>query len=255
MATTFGEPLTSTTAGAEGRFYLYMAIACAVVAFLGFAPTYWWPLLNGTLKAHPIVHMHGLVFFCWSLYLVCQTWLASTGRMMRHRDIGILGVSLATLMVVLGIVTAINRMHWAASIGQLEAGRAFAIVPIAAITFFGAAFAAAVTNVRRPDWHKRLMLVAAASILDAPIARWFIVLLAPPGPPGPPPVSVDIAPSLLGFLLIVVAMVVDWQRRGRVHLAYVIAGSAFVILKLLQVPISETAAWHAFAAWLMAFGA
>ncbi len=79
-------------------FYFYMAIACAVIAFAGFAPTYWIPLLSGKLNAHPIIHLHGAIFFAWSLFLVHQTWLATSGRIRSHRANGLIGVSLATAM-------------------------------------------------------------------------------------------------------------------------------------------------------------
>ncbi len=148
-------------------------------------------------------------------------------------------------------------MHWAAGIGHAEAGKAFAIVPVATVLFFAVAFIGAVANVHRPDWHTRLMLVAAVSILDAPIARWFITFLAPAGPlpPGPPPVAVDLGPSLVALLLLVLAMAIDWRKLGRPHTAYVIGAGAYAVMKVVQVPISTTAAWHAVATWLMAFGA
>jgi hypothetical protein len=232
-----------------------MALACAMVAFAGFVPTYWMPLVAGTLRAPPVIHLHAAIFFLWSLFIVLQAWLAASRRIARHRAVGLVGVSLATAMTIFGILAAINRMHWAASLGLAEAGRAFAIVPIAAILFFAVTFAFAVGNVRRPDWHKRLMLVAATSILDAPIARWFITFLAPAGPPGPPPVAVDLGPSLVALLLLAIAMVSDWRRQGRLHPAYIAGAGAFCLLKIVQVPASETPAWHAFASWLMSLSA
>jgi hypothetical protein len=71
--------------------------------------------------------------------------------------------------------------------------------------------------------------------------------LAPPGPPGPPPVAVAIPPALVACLLLVVAMVHDWRHRGRPHRVYVIGLVALVAVKLLNLPLSETHAWHAFA--------
>src|SRR4029453_1767656 len=44
-------------------FYFNMALACAAVAFLGFAPTYFLPLSAGKLSAPPSVHVHGIGFF------------------------------------------------------------------------------------------------------------------------------------------------------------------------------------------------
>jgi hypothetical protein len=79
-------------------FYFYMALACAAVAFLGFAPTYWVPLTHGTFAASPVVHFHGFLFFTWTLYFAFQSWLAASGSVAWHRSLGIVGVSLATAM-------------------------------------------------------------------------------------------------------------------------------------------------------------
>lgn len=235
-------------------FYFQMAVACAGVAFIGFAPTYWLPLLSGELNAKPVTHLHALVFFAWSLLFVAQTWLAKTKSLSLHRGLGMAAISLATAMVILGVWVAIDRMHAAGAIGRLEAGMAFAIVPLLGITFFAVAFALAIVHIRRSEWHKRLMLLAAISILDAAIARWFLTFLAPPGAAGPPPVAVTVAPALVASLLLVVAMIHDLRRRGKVHEIYWIGFIAYVAVKLIQVPLSETGLWRGLAGALMALG-
>ena len=86
-------------------------------------------------------------------------------------------------------------------------------------------FTLAIATTRRPETHKRLMLLAGISILDAAVARWFLTFLAPPGPPGPPPVAVTIAPAFVAYLLLVAAIVFDWRTRGRPHPVYVYGGA------------------------------
>jgi hypothetical protein len=44
---------------------------------------------------------------------------------------------------------------------------------------------------------------------------------------GPPPVFVAIPPTIVGFLMIGIAMVYDWRTRGRPHSAYVYGAGAF----------------------------
>jgi hypothetical protein len=112
-------------------------------------------------------------------------------------------------------------------------------VPLSGILFFAVVFTLAISSVRRPETHKRLMLLAGISLLDAAVARWFLTFLAPPGPPGPPPVPVTIAPALAAYLLLVVAIVFDWRTRGRPHPVYVYGGIALVAVKLLFLPISS----------------
>lgn len=238
--------------GLERNFYLAMMAACAAVAFLGFAPTYFLPLATATLKVNPIIHVHAAVFFTWSLFLVVQAWLANSGRVADHRTVGLVGISLATAMTIFGIQAAINSMKTSAALGLKDQGLAFVIVPLAGITFFAITFALAISAVRRPETHKRLMLLAAISILDAPVARWFILALAPPGSVGPPPVAITLLPAFTAYLLLALAAVHDWRTRGRPHAVYVYGGSALVFLKLLSVPLSASGAWKAFAGGILA---
>src|SRR5882757_3710293 len=235
-----------------GYFYFYMALACMAVAFLGFAPTYFVPLASRSFSASPVVHFHGLLFFAWTIFFAFQTWLAASGKITRHRTIGMIGVSMATAMTIFGFLVAVNAMKRSAAIGQTNEGIAFAIVPLSGILFFAVVFILAIANVRRPEIHKRLMLLAGISLLDAAVARWFLTFLAPPGPLGPPPVPVTIAPALVAYLLLVVAIVHDWRTRGRPHPAYLYGGAALIAVKLLNWPISLTPAWHTFAGGILA---
>jgi hypothetical protein len=241
------------TASAEAKyFYFYMALSCMAVAFLGFAPTYWLPMAKASFPPIPVVHFHGLLFFAWTLYFVFQTWLAASGRIARHRTMGMIGVSLATAMTIFGFLVAVNAMKRSAAAGLTDEGIAFAIVPLSGILFFAVVFTLAVAATRRPETHKRLMLLAAISLLDAAVARWFLTFLAPPGPPGPPPVPVTIAPAFVAYLLLVVAIVSDWRTRGRPHPVYLYGGAALIAVKLLNWPISLTPAWHSFAGGILA---
>jgi hypothetical protein len=251
--TTMVETRADAAAGSRAKyFYFYMALSCAAVAFLGFAPTYWLPMAGRTFKASPIIHVHGLVFFSWTLYFCFQTWLAASGKIARHRSIGLIGISFATAMTIFGTLATINQMKVAAALGLRDEGIAFAIVPFSGIAFFAVVFTLAITAVRRPESHKRLMLLAGISILDAAVARWFLTFLAPPGPPGPPPVIVTIPPALIAYLLLVVAMVFDWRATGRPHRVYVAGLAVLVAIKLLSLPVSTTALWHSFAGGILA---
>ena len=233
-------------------FYFYMALGCMAVAFIGFAPTYWLPLASRSFSASPVIHFHGLLFFAWTLYFAFQSWLAASGKIARHRAIGMVGVSLATTMTIFGFLVAVNTMKRSAAVGQTDAGIAFAIVPLSGILFFAVVFALAIAAIRRPEIHKRLMLLAGISLLDAAVARWFLTFLAPAGPAGPPPVFVTIPPAFVAYLLLVVAIVFDWRTRGRPHPVYVYGGIALIAVKLMNWPVSTTPLWHSFAGDILA---
>jgi len=253
MTTLIGEVRARVIASSHARyFYFYMALSCMAVAFLGFAPTYWLPMATRSFPSLPVIHFHGMLFFVWTLYFAFQTWLAASGRIARHRTIGMIGVSLATAMTIFGFLAAVSTMKRSAAIGLTDAGVAFAIVPLSGILFFAVVFTVAVANTRDPETHKRLMLLVGISILDAAVARWFLTFLAPPGSVGPPPVEVTIVPAFVAYLLLVVAVFFDWRARGRPHPVYIYGGTALVAVKLLNWPISTTAAWHSFAGGILA---
>jgi hypothetical protein len=100
------------------RFYFHMALACAAVAFLGFAPTYWAPMLEGRLQAHPILHLHGIIFFAWTLFFIFQAWLIASGQTRRHGSVGLIGISLATAMTIFGTMAAVQLIRDATAVGM-----------------------------------------------------------------------------------------------------------------------------------------
>ena len=251
-----GVPIPHMAASAitAERFYVRIAAACLVVAVVGFTPTYWLPLFRGTLNVPAISHVHAAVFYSWTLLFLAQTWLAANRKLTRHREWGVVGVALATTMVFVGMAAAITSLKQSTAEGFGEAVRAFTVIPVSGLVFFVALFTIALMKVRQAETHKRLMLVATVSLLQAAVGRWFLIFIAPVplggGPVSPPPVFVTIMPGLLSDLLIVAAMVHDRKTMGRVHPVYWIAGGALVALQVLRVPISTTAAWTQVAHWL-----
>jgi hypothetical protein len=243
------------------RFYLWMAIAMAATAFLGFAPTYWVPMAQGLPERIGVLAVHGLLFFGWTLFVIFQAWLVGSGRVARHRDVGMIGVSLATAMVIFGVLAAINSATRASALNATAAGEAFIIVPLSAMFSFAVLMIAAIANTRRPEWHKRLILAATAVTLEAPIARPFIVYLVMGGHPPPfqgtvglagfngppPPVAAVLPPALIALLFIAAGMVRDWRALGKVHPAYWWAGGIALSVLLVRGPLSETQLWHGFA--------
>ena len=223
-----------------------MAWVFLAVGVLGFAPTYWVPMLRGSLQVEPLTHIHAFLFYGWLVLFWWQATLVSDGRTPRHREIGVAGVSLATAMCFVGLTTALQTVRQQQAAGYDEAARAFSIVPIGSVALFACLFAIAVVYVKRPEIHKRFMSVATASLLQAGLARWFLLFLAPPRPAGavapPPPVVVSLFPGLLIDLFIVAMMIHDRRTLSRVHPAYWVAGAIVLAFQVLRVPFSGTGA-------------
>jgi len=265
MTTTTTNAAPRAAASSHTHFYLWMAVAMAGAAFLGFAPTFWAPMAQGVPERIAVLAIHGTLFFGWTLFLIYQAQLVVAGNVARHRDTGLIGISLATAMVIFGVLAAINAAKRAIAGGFGEAGEAFMIVPLTSLFSFAVLVTAAIANVRRSEWHKRLLMSATAVILDAALARPFIAYVVMGGhmPPfkgnvglaglgvPPPPVVGVLAPALVGMLFIVAGIVFDWRKLGKVHPAYWWAGGFALALQLLKIPFSDTALWHGIARFLI----
>ena len=255
---TIAQPISAPRARpvARTRFYFWLSLACLALGVGGFFATYWLQVALGNFTGTPLMHSHGLVFTGWLLLLVGQNWRIAQGRLDHHRAWGLAGIALATVMLVVGYLTAIVGLS-----GRLEAGytadaRAFLIVPFFSVTAFFGFFIAALANIRRPEWHKRFIFVATTVALMPAIGR-FIFLYRRGYTPGTRPGEFPPAPvdnSLLSLLIACVivigaGMMFDWRTRGRPHPAWVIGVVVLMGGAILRAPISATPAWQAFAGW------
>ena len=232
-------------------FYVGMAGVYVLIAVAGFTPTYWAPVTSGTFPGPPVLHIHGLLFTSWTLLFLAQTVMVATGNTALHRTWGVVGVSLVTAMICTVILVTIHSMQLADAHGFREAGRSFAIIPLTGIAVFAAFFAFAVINFRRPEVHKRLMMAAMTPLMQAAMARVFLVMNPPPpNAAGPPPVAFAVAPGLVVDLLLVVGMFYDWRTRGRPHWAYTVGLIVNIAVQVLCVPASTSGAWQGIAGWV-----
>jgi hypothetical protein len=241
------------------RFYITMAGVFVAIAFGGFFGTYWLQIARGTFTGSPMTHLHGLLFSLWTLFFLSQAMLVANGSLRSHKAWGLLGISLATAMLFTGMAVAIEGLQARLDAGYGNAARAFVIVPVTAVLLFAGLVAAAIVNLRRPEWHKRLMLVATVALLQAAVARFFFLAATGGGPgmrPGlapPQPVANTLVPGLLVSSLIVAAMIHDRRSHGRVHPAYWWGFGLTMIVLLSRPLIAYTDAWYRFADFLLAF--
>jgi hypothetical protein len=241
--------MSATTVDATGvrgesrYFYVWMAVAYLVVAFGGFAPTYWTKIAAGTFHSPVIIHVHGFLLFSWVCFYLLQTTLVATGRTMDHRNWGLAGIALFSFVLCSILVGQMAVLKAAEARGMGDAARRFAVVSLCAWPLMAGIFAMAIANSRRPQIHKRWMVVLMSAMMTPAIARVFLTLFAPPGADGPPPPFVAIPPALVADLFLVVAIVRDWRLLGRPHPVYVYGGLILLAEQLLTIPFAATATW------------
>ena len=248
---------TVTARRPRTRFYLVLALVCAAIAILGFAPSYWLQLPAGTFKGAPLLHIHGVLATAWVLFLISQSTLVTRGSVARHRDWGLFGISLASVLTVVAIMVAVQAMTDKLAQGAGNEVRAFLVVPLSGILMFAGFTAAAVANIRRPEWHRRFMIVGTVGLLGAAMARVFLFFAMGTGPgmrpglmPAPPPPAMPMMSGLLLELILVAGMIHDKRKHGRVHPAWIYGFVIMTAVTLLRVPLGETDLWLATADWL-----
>src|ERR1700694_591883 len=104
----------------ERIYFGAMAILLCIVVIIAFTPAYFG---GGMLRAplpSPILHVHGAVFTLWMVLYLVQTALISARRVNWHRSFGIIAFCLPPIMIVLGLIAAIDALHRRVSIGPLD---------------------------------------------------------------------------------------------------------------------------------------
>ncbi len=251
--TAAAEQAARTAGKVRPRFFTWMAGLTVAIALAGFAPTFWLPMAKGVFKANPIVFIHGFAMTGWTVFLLAQALQVARGDIRRHRALGMVGISYATAIVIFGYLMTLNSLHIAPP-DMRERALAFSIVSLLGMALFAGMLVAAFANTHRPEVHKRLLLVATFGALQAAVARWFLVFLAPPGAVGPPPIEATLPAAFVVDLCIIAMMIYDWRTLGRVHPALWISSAILFAEQILVVPLSKTDAWMAFAGWFAGLG-
>jgi len=215
-------PYATPAAFLRQYFYFGMSLLIAVVVVYGFSHTIGRNLLHASPIPPFVLTIHAIVFPGWVLFFILQTALVRTRNVPLHRTLGWFGLAFGIGIVVLGYITATGMDRF-----LLEQHRrktpAFLIIQLMDLVTFAIPFALAIYWRRRPEFHRRLMLIASCGLTDAAFGRlpWIPLLLSPGG--------VD----ALIFLGILRDLIVD----RRIHKVYLYA---FPLLLLFQIFCVQT---------------
>jgi hypothetical protein len=224
----------------ERVFYSSMAVLLCICVFIGFSPTYFGAGMLRAPLPSPILHFHGAVFTLWMVLFFVQSSLISVRRVNWHRSLGTIAFCLPPIMIVLGVIAALDALHRGVMIGPLDPAVSLAI-PLIGIACFTVVIYASWRARRRPDAHKRLILLATIGLVEAAFGRF------PWSRMGLPPA----AGAVIGLgILVLFVVAYDLITLHRIHRATMWAAPLTFAVGALSVPIGQTSAWHAFAAML-----
>ena len=227
----------------DNVFFSGMAATALIVVVTGFARTY---CLVGLFRAplpNVLVHIHGAAFTLWIILFIAQVSLVAARRVDLHRRLGLLGFVLAVVMIMLGPVTASDRL--ARHVAQpgtdtVEEVRAFYAVPLGDMLLFSTFVYLGYRQRFQPVVHKRLMWFATLSLLDAGFDRWPVF----------DPYSLPVV-NLISFTPLLLLLIgYDWWSTGKVQRVTIWSTIFMVVVQQIRHPLGHTAAWQSFAAWV-----
>jgi hypothetical protein len=212
------DSLQKSRATAGRRFYVVMALVLAAIAIFGFSHTV--PGDFGIPGFPVLLWVHGAVFTAWVVLFVAQPVLTMRKSVRWHRRLGWAGAALAVAMVALAC-SAIMLALWANTLPPFYPHGLFIVRGVFGLLVFAGLVTAAILKRRQSEWHKRLILCAAITVVVPGLERampipllgpyWFVVVDA----------VVD--------LIALAGPAVDLVYRRRVHAAYVWGVGAIVL--------------------------
>ena len=235
---TVAPPAAQTVRGieVENRFFVGVSLLLLVTVLVGFAKSYF---LAGLVRAplpNNLIHVHAVFFSCWIILLIAQACFISTKRFDLHRQVGLLGFGLACGMIVIGIMAATDSMTRIKMVGRFDM-RTFYAVPMFDILVFAVLIFFAYRWRHDPATHKRLILIASITIVDAATGRDPLTRIT----------TLPYLNNVFTQLYTVLLAGFDLWYLKRIHRATLVAGLFSIVMLLVAIPIGSTAPWIAFA--------
>lgn len=165
--------------GVEEYFYLFMSLAFVAVIVYGFSFTIKKNLIHPAIPRPWILYVHATVFSGWLVFFILQSTMVRSHKVQWHRRIGWFGVALGTLIPIVGVSTAIvmgrfNKVSLHATHAEFDL-----IIPLFDMVCFTSTFPLALYWRRKPELHRRLMLVATCALTAAGFGRFPESILPP----------------------------------------------------------------------------
>lgn len=226
------------------HLHLWLLIPFAITIW-GFFPSYWLKLPKATWGQH----LHGLSATAWYLFIIIQPYLATRGRLKLHRQLGLIGLLLAGLVVASGLAVIPGNIATAKLPGDIPVVPdsflyGISLIDLVSIVGFGASVVIGVLKAKQVDNHAIWMVATVFWPFMAALARvaTSLTIMVRGGPEGVTFTSVVFWLTLpllgvLGYLC---------YRIRRAHPALVAVMVGHLLMFFVE-PIGNSPTWRAIA--------
>jgi len=152
-------------------FYFWMALLIVAVVVYGFSFTVNANLFHPPSARPAILYVHAALFTGWLVFLIVQSALVRARHVKVHKKLGWFGLVMGVAMPLVGVATAIamNRLRLRAGDATVAA---FLIIPFWDMVSFSVTFALAFYWRTKPEFHRRLILMASCALTAAAFGRF-----------------------------------------------------------------------------------
>lgn len=221
--------------GPRSGFLFLLCVALAGVLVLGFGRTFFLqPLFQAKPLTVPLV-IHGLCGTGWFALLVWQALQVRKGNMAGHRKIGgRLGMVLATLAVLSAMwIVSLTAFDGKAT-GSGLSDQSGLFIQLGTTSWFAVLVVLGFRATKRPDYHKRYMIMASIAMLAPAYSRIARLLVEGRSP-------VDSA--FISVPLIAALFFNDFKTLGRAHPVTLWAGLGYLAYVAVRLPIAQSDLW------------
>jgi hypothetical protein len=240
--------LDRSASGREDRLYFgAVSVVSLLLILWAFGPSYFLRSLYHQPDPPPFIIIHGALMTGWVLLFVVQTTLVSARHVSWHMKLGYAGLLYAALLVPIGCIavtiSTAREVHGHTSF-MLPQLNVFGLSLMQMFLFGGYVGAAGLLR-SRPDFHKRLIVMATLSVLPNAIVRLSFNV----------PIfsfiqtNLDILNTWAALCLAIIA--VDFVRLRRLHPVFAVGGVLALVALYLTWFIGQTPAWNQF--WIRSF--
>ena len=214
------------------RFYLLVTFALVAFVVVGFSRSYYSRILFDPPPLTTLLHVHAAVFTVWLALFLTQAGLVAAHRVDLHRKLGVASAIFAGVVFTVGLLsifeTSISNHVSPSGIAPAQ----FSIIGFTSIGLFGAFIALGIIYRRRPELHRRFMILGFIASISPATARVLRLLDVQE--------YRDVLIPLFAALFIAACLAYDWRSHRVVHPAYVIGGLVIVASWPLRVMVGRS---------------
>ncbi len=218
----------------KNMLFVVAALTLTLTVFSGFTPTYF----SSSESFPPLLHLHAALFFGWVLLFLLQVILVAGNHLAAHRQVGVVGAFWALATVLSGFYLAAITIGRDLDLIDGTFGAVPTVIPLSQICMFSCFVTLAIANTKKPDVHKRFMMLAALVAITPALARFGLAAFGGPSP------GAVVSIFLVSNGLLVAVGWYDTVHNRRLHTVFLYGGLAILLVRVLRVPFAMSPMWR-----------